>query len=52
MATSAAITCQNCSAEISEKAFLDAHKVCPECGYHYPMTAYERLDLLVDGASF
>ena len=52
MATSATITCQSCSAEISEKAFLDAHKVCPECGYHYPMTAYERLDLLVDGASF
>ena len=52
MATSAVITCQSCSAEISEKAFLDAHKVCPECGYHYPMTAYERLELLVDAGSF
>ena len=52
MATSAAITCQSCNAEISEKAFLDAHKVCPECSYHYPMTAYERLELLVDKDSF
>ena len=52
MATSAAITCQSCSAEISKKTFLDAHRVCPECGYHHPMTAYEWLELLVDRGSF
>jgi acetyl-CoA carboxylase carboxyl transferase subunit beta len=52
MATSVAITCQGCSTEISEKTLLDAHRVCPECGYHHPITAYERLELLVDEGSF
>ncbi len=47
-----AITCQGCSTEISEETFLEAHKVCPECGYHHPMTAYERLELLADEGSF
>ena len=31
---------------------MEAHRVCPECGYHHPMTAYERLELLVDEGSF
>jgi acetyl-CoA carboxylase carboxyl transferase subunit beta len=52
MATAESITCQGCSAEISEKGFLDAHKVCPKCNHHHRMSAYERLELLADAGSF
>ena len=52
MATSAPIICQGCSVEIPQKAFVDAHKVCPKCNHHHRMGAYERLALLVDAESF
>ena len=52
MATSKTISCRNCSAEIPEPEFLDAHKVCPKCDFHHYMSAYEQLKLLVDDDSF
>lgn len=44
--------CRNCNADIEVKALVDNLKVCPACDAHYPMSAQERLDLLVDTASF
>lgn len=52
MAELNSISCRNCNAEIQETAFQDAHKVCPECGYHHYLSADERLKLLVDADSF
>lgn len=50
--TSDTITCRNCNAEIKLNAFIKNLKVCPECNAHFPMSARERLDLLVDSDSF
>ena len=44
--------CRNCNADIKVKAFIKNLKVCPICDAHYPMSAHERLDLLVDKDSF
>jgi acetyl-CoA carboxylase carboxyl transferase subunit beta len=52
MAISKTISCRNCEAEIPESAFLDVHNVCPKCDHHHYMSAYERLNLLVDDDSF
>ncbi|MBT3265907.1 acetyl-CoA carboxylase carboxyl transferase subunit beta [Candidatus Poribacteria bacterium] len=46
------VTCQKCDAEIPAERFLDSDKVCPECGFHYPLTAHERRDLLIDDGTF
>lgn len=46
------ISCQNCDAQISQQAFIEAHKVCPKCNHHHYMNAYERLELLADDNSF
>ena len=50
--TPESFTCKNCSADVKVKAFIKNLKVCPECDAHYPMSAHERLDLLVDKDSF
>ena len=51
--TSELISCRNCDAQISKQEFAETyHKVCPECNYHHYMSAFERLELLVDGSSF
>lgn len=44
--------CRNCNADIKLKALIKNLKVCPECDAHFPMSAQERLDLLVDSDSF
>jgi acetyl-CoA carboxylase carboxyl transferase subunit beta len=44
--------CQKCEADISGDGFIENHKVCPECGFHYPLTARERRDLLMDRDTF
>lgn len=46
------ISCRNCNEDITLKAFIKNLKVCPECDAHFPMSARERLDLLVDSDSF
>ena len=34
------------------KARQENNNVCPKCGYHYPMTAAKRIELLTDKESF
>ncbi len=46
------IVCRNCNAEINTVALNESLKVCPSCDTHYPMSAGERLNLLVDAESF
>ncbi len=50
--TSETLTCRNCSEDIQLKAFIDNLKVCPACDAHFPMSAQERLNLLVDADTF
>ncbi len=50
--TTKTISCRNCGTEIPTKTFTETLKVCPHCDYHHYMSAYERLDLIVDADSF
>ncbi len=47
-----AVKCQKCQEILYERDWYRNLKVCPCCGYHFRLTAYERLDLLVDPDSF
>lgn len=44
--------CPECSKPIYNKSLEENAKVCPECGHHFLLTAYERVSLLVDADSF
>ena len=44
--------CKNCNELIFSSRKEENLQVCPKCGYHYPMTALERIDLLTDLGSF
>lgn len=44
--------CEECTVMIYDKE-LDANlKVCPKCGYHFPVSARERIHALVETCSF
>lgn len=45
-------TCDGCESMVYRKEVEDQNKTCPECDYHFPMTAHERLDLLLDEGTF
>ena len=44
--------CKNCNELIFSSRKEENLQVCPKCGYHYPLTALERIDLLTDLGSF
>ncbi len=44
--------CPKCEHIIFKKELLENLKVCPKCGYLMRLTAYERIELLVDKNSF
>ncbi|MCA9403858.1 MAG: acetyl-CoA carboxylase carboxyltransferase subunit beta [Candidatus Omnitrophica bacterium] len=44
--------CKDCSATIYKKELVDNLSVCPKCGYHFPLNARERIDLLIDLGTF
>ena len=44
--------CKGCSAILYNKELDKNYKVCPKCGYHYQLSALERLYLTVDSGSF
>ena len=46
------VVCRSCNEELKIEVLKNNLKVCPECDAHYPMSAHERLDLLVDSDSF
>ncbi|HDZ77660.1 MAG TPA: acetyl-CoA carboxylase carboxyltransferase subunit beta [Candidatus Omnitrophica bacterium] len=44
--------CPDCLQPIYNKKLEENFKVCPECSYHFSLTAYERIKLLVDPDTF
>ncbi len=47
-----AVKCPKCKEIHYDRDFRRNLKVCPRCSYHFRLTAYERIELLVDAASF
>ncbi len=45
------LVCGRCSAMLYGKRYARAGRVCPECGWHGPLTAAERVDQLLDPES-
>lgn len=48
----AKVSCSCCGEEIPTAVFRGNHKVCPQCGFYFPMTPGERIVMLQDGKSF
>lgn len=46
------VKCTSCSAVLRKKSLDSHHGVCPECGHHHKITAFERLEMLSDPGSF
>lgn len=44
--------CEECSETLYNKALEDNFKVCSKCNYHFSLTAYERVNLLIDKDTF
>jgi len=46
------IRCQSCSAHIFKQDFINNISVCPKCGWHGKLTAYERIGITLDSGTF
>ena len=44
--------CEHCGQPIYEKDLRARFNVCPNCEFHYPLSAPERIRLLTDTGSF
>lgn len=44
--------CPSCSELLYEKQLNENLRVCPKCSYHFPISATERIQLLVDPGTF
>lgn len=44
--------CPSCSRRITELELKENYRLCPECHYHFSMTAWERIELMADAKSF
>ncbi len=44
--------CVECSETLYNKTIEENLKVCPKCGYHFSLTAYERINMLLDKDTF
>jgi len=44
--------CEQCSETLYNKTLEENFRVCPKCNYHFGLTAYERIDLLLDKDTF
>lgn len=45
-------TCKGCKRTLSFEDLHQSNNVCPECHYHHPLSAYERILSLVDSGTF
>lgn len=45
------LVCRGCGSLVYAKRFATAHRVCPDCGHHHPLTASERIGQLLDAGS-
>lgn len=46
------IKCQQCKKILYSKELANNLKICPHCGYHYPMNGIERIESFLDEGSF
>lgn len=46
------VRCNECKKLIYYKDLIENLKVCPYCGYHFRLSAKERIDLVVDRGTF
>ena len=46
------VKCKNCEEELSQRTLDCNFQVCPHCGYHHPLSADQRIALLVDFGTF
>ncbi|MFH1198904.1 MAG: acetyl-CoA carboxylase, carboxyltransferase subunit beta [Candidatus Omnitrophota bacterium] len=44
--------CEECSTALYNKTLEENFKVCPKCGYHFTLGAYERINILIDKDTF
>ncbi|MCM8811667.1 MAG: acetyl-CoA carboxylase, carboxyltransferase subunit beta [Candidatus Omnitrophica bacterium] len=44
--------CEECGEIIYNKTLEENLKVCPKCDYHFTLTAYERIQMLIDSGTF
>lgn len=44
--------CPNCNEAVSKKQWLESLSVCPHCGHHRPVSAYQRLEMILDSGTF
>lgn len=44
--------CPSCAEILPSSKVGEDHRVCPSCGYHYPMGLKDRMSLLLDAGSF
>ena len=45
-------TCPHCKEEVFVYQLKGNHKICPKCGFYYPMNPKERIFMLADAKSF
>lgn len=46
------VQCSACGKSHTQKALFTNLRVCPDCNHHMPVTAYQRLQFLLDSSSF
>ena len=46
------LKCGGCAEMIYKKTLDENLRVCPRCGYHFILTAYERINMFLDQGSF
>jgi len=44
--------CKGCNKKVPKEQLKAQQNVCPKCGYHHALSAYERISILVDEGSF
>ena len=44
--------CEGCSEALYNKALDENLKVCPKCGYHFTLSAKERISTIIDAGTF
>ena len=44
--------CESCGQLIYNKALDESLRVCPKCDFHFPLTAQQRLQLMIDEGTF
>src|SRR6266436_3383541 len=44
--------CPGCDEVIHELELIENQRICPHCDYHFPQTAKERIEILLDPGSF